>query len=199
MNKFIFQRLMRAFSSLLIAGALIGFLHSYDIFLAMLLAILLFYVIYREIKKEQTEKKIFILISGTVLCAVFGFLVEFWGVTNGYWTYHDLDGREFPYWLPFAWALTFPFLYRFEESILKVNTFSFKTKIAFVAITSAVLPTWGEIITINLGVWTYHWPYQFFGVPLLAIFLLMVFHTFVFLFYFIYCKKNGVKNNVFNP
>ena len=66
------------------------------------------------------------------------------------------------------------------------------------AFVSATLPTWGEIITIYLGVWTYHWPYKFMGVPLLAIILLMVFHMSIFMLYSFYCRKNNIINPVFN-
>ena len=56
----------------------------------------------------------------------------------------------------------------------------------------------GEIITINLGVWTYTLPLQLFGVPLLAIFLLILFHTTIFLFFTYLCKKLNIYNPVFN-
>lgn len=163
MNKTLILRYSRAFLSLLIAGTIIGLLYPYDLFLAVFLSFLLIFRLYQENKRNPSYGKLTILILGTFISAVLGTLAEIWGIYNNYWEYHELsNNREFPYWLPFAWALTFSFFYRLEEDILKVKKInSYKSKLIFVAILSAIFPTWGEIITINLGVWTYSWDYQF--------------------------------------
>ena len=61
-----------------------------------------------------------------------------------------------------------------------------------------VFPTLGEIVVINLGAWTYHWPLQLLGVPLLAIVLLMIFHTGVNFLLLVICKRLKINNVVFS-
>lgn len=200
MNKALTLRIARAFLSLSIAGFIIGFFFPYDLYLAIFLFLLLVFRIYQESDKNLFSTNGKILIAGTVLSGLLGTFAEIWGISNNYWEYHNLDNnRHFPYWLPFAWALTFSFFYKLERDILKItNTISLKSKLIFVVLVSAIFPTWGEIITINLGVWTYYWDYQFFGVPLLAIFLLVIFHTFIFILFTLICKKYKIFNPVFN-
>lgn len=192
--------LLQPILSLLFIGFVIGQFHQYDIFLLGFLILIFTYRFYKEIKINPYKYKIPILLIGTLISSFFGVLAEIWGIENGYWLYHDLsENRQFPYWLPLAWGLTFMFFYRLEERILKeVNINSFKVKLYLVVFLSAFLPTWGEIITINLGVWTYTWPLQLFGVPLLAIFLLVIFHTVIFLLFTYYCKKLDIHNPIFN-
>lgn len=199
MQKELILRLLRAFLSLSIAGCLIGFLYPHDLLLATILFFLLFFRIYQESNGDLSSSKTKILLIGTFLSGSFGSLVEIWGISNFYWEYHNLsDDKTFPYWLPFAWALTFSFFYKLERDILKIVKFySLKEKIIFISFVSALFPTFGEIITINLGVWTYSWSYQILGVPLLAILLLMLFHVGIFLFLMIYCKKNKINDVVF--
>jgi hypothetical protein len=192
--------ILRAVISLFIIGCLIGIFHKYDLFLCVFLSIYLVYKFYREIKIHSINTKVVLLFFGTLLSGFLGVLAELWGIENGYWLYHGLsDNRQFPYWLPLAWGLTFMFFYQIEESILKKGFIkSFKIKFLMVLLLSATLPTWGEIITIYLGVWTYTWPLQFFKVPLLAIFLLVAFHTSIFLFFTFICKRFNIYNLVFN-
>lgn len=192
--------LIRPFISLLIVGSIIGYFHQYDLILLYLLIFMFIYRFYKDIKINPEKSKVIILLAGTIISGVLGVFAEIWGIENGYWLYHDLsNNRQFPYWLPLAWGLTFMFFYRIEENILrviKINTL--KTKLLMVVLLSATLPTFGEIITIYLGVWTYTWPLQLFGVPLLAILLLVVFHTTIFLFFMFICNRFNISNKVFN-
>lgn len=190
----------RPFLSLLIIGLIIGYFHEYDFFLLIFLCTSFLYRFFKDIKTNPEKNKAYILLFGTLISGLLGVFAEIWGIENGYWVYYDLsDNRQFPYWLPLAWGLTFMFFYRIEENILrlvKINTL--KTKILMVVLLSAILPTFGEIITIYFGVWNYTWPYQILGVPLLAIFLLVIFHSTIFFFFMFICKKYNIQNKVFN-
>ncbi len=181
-----------------IAGTFIGLLHTYDSGVAVILAVYLVLSLSKGWKRDPKEGRILLL--GAVLSGTLGVCCELWGIYFGHWEYHDLGGRAFPAWLPFAWALAFTFIYRLEKdlfSALSLTKESGRWVLALLVV--MIFPTLGEIITINLGVWTYNWPLQFFGVPLLAIFLLMVFHTGVNLLMTRICRRNGWPNLVFNP
>jgi hypothetical protein len=192
--------LFRPFISLLIIGSLIGYFHKYDFLVFLLLLCVFVYRFYKDINTNYEKNKAYILLAGTFISAVLGVFAELWGIKNGYWLYFDLsNNRQFPYWLPLAWGLTFMFFYRIEEDILKViNINKFKNKLLMLVLLSAILPTFGEIITIYLGVWNYTWPYQILGVPILAIFLLVVFHTSIFFSFMFICRKYNIQNKVFN-
>jgi nitrogen fixation-related uncharacterized protein len=200
MLKKLFLISFRPFISLLIIGFTIGYFHKHDFLLLVLLACIFVYRFYKDAIINPEKNKVYILFFGTLVSSFLGVLAELWGIENGYWQYYDLsNNRQFPYWLPLAWGLTFMFFYRIEESILKViQTDSLKTKIIMVVALSAILPTFGEIITIQLGVWTYTWSYQIFGVPALAILLLVIFHSSIFFTFLFICKKYNIQNKVFN-
>ena len=192
-------RVGKAFLMLLIAGGLIGLLHPYDALVAGILALNMILITWSMYRKSPSTSRAAILIGGSLLTGVLGVKVELWGIQNGYWEYHDLsNGRHFAYWLPFAWMLAFLFLYRVEEYFIRRLALTcLKKKLLLAAIVSAVLPTWGEIVAINLGVWTYSWDYQLLGVPLLAILLLSLFHTAIFLFLTVTVRKLQVEDIVF--
>lgn len=189
------KEIVKAILKLLIAGFLIGYLKSYDWLIAILLILKIFHVIYQNIVKASSKN--WILLIGMLLTGIGGILAEYWGVSNQYWEYHEVP-RELPLWLPFAWALAFYFLYRIEAGLiqfLKNKTTQNKLLIAFWL--SLIIPAFGEIITINLGVWTYYWPYQIFGVPLLAFACLVGFHMLIYLILSAICKKYKINNIVF--
>lgn len=190
----------RPFISLLIIGSIIGYFHKYDFLLLVLLLCIFIYRFYKDTRINPEKNKAYILFSGTLISGFLGVCAEVWGIENGYWLYYDLSSnRQFPYWLPLAWGLTFMFFYRIEENILKlIKIDTLKSKILMLILISAILPTFGEIITIYFGVWSYTWPYQLLGVPALAIFLLVVFHTSIFFFFMFICKKYNIQNKVFN-
>ncbi|UMY64456.1 MULTISPECIES: hypothetical protein [unclassified Flavobacterium] len=188
---FTLQRIM----ALAVAGAVIGVLHQDDLTVAFLLAAYSIVVYLR--KKKMPGAKLYFL--GYILSALGGVMAEHWGISNGHWTYHDLsDGRTFPYWLPFAWGLAFTFLYSFERAyILAFRIRSFGVKFCLTLLVSALFPTIGEIVTVKLGVWTYHWPYQVLGIPLYAIGLLMAFHSGMYLLLCWTGKRWRVSDPVF--
>jgi len=184
-TEYITRRTTRAFFSLLVAGGLIGWLHPWDSQLALFSLFTTIVLFYQTFKHATSHHHKIVLLSGVLITGICGVMVELWGIHNGYWAYHDLpETRTFARWLPFAWMLSFIFLYRFENHVIAfLGLTTIKSKILLALSVSAILPTWGEIITINLGVWTYYWKYQIVGVPLLAVLLLMIFHTGIFLFF----------------
>ena len=189
------KEILKAIIKLCIAGFLIGFLKSYDAIIAIILLLKIFHIIYKNIIITQTKN--WILLIGMILTGFGGILGENWGVHNNYWKYHEVS-RELPLWLPFAWMLAFYFLYSIESrmiTFLKNKTMSNKLIIAFWL--SLFVPAFGEVITINLGVWTYYWPYQLFGVPLYAFICLVFVHMLVYGILSFVCKKWKIKDNVF--
>jgi len=193
------RRFLKSFLSLSLGGVVIGLLHQYDIALAVLLVAVTILYFLHTVRLAETQLRARIILAGGVITMLLGVIGEWWGISNGYWMYHDLaEGREFAAWLPMAWMLAFFYLYRIEESIIyHLKITSFKRKLVLTMIISAILPTWGEVVAINLGVWTYTWDYQLLGVPLLAIFLLMVLHSGIFLLLTIVCRRYKIENLVF--
>lgn len=193
------RRITRAVVMLSIVGGMIGLLHSQDLVVAMLLAAAT-PLAYRRLTGNMAEPASRLLIlAGMLLSGFFGIQVELWGIQGGHWEYHELTaGRSFPYWLPFAWALAFAFLYRLEQDFIRILKLDgLAQKFALAAALSAVFPTWGEVITINLGVWTYAWEHQLLGVPLLAIALLMIFHVGIFAVLSLACRLTRTPDPVF--
>ena len=192
-------RLLRAFFVLFIGGAVIGMLHQYDSAVAAILLAVITMFYWRTYQSNPSTHRAVILISGGLFTGFFGVQAELWGISNGYWVYHDLsDSRSFARWLPFAWTLAFVFLYRIEEFFINhLNLQSLKSKLLLVALLSGLLPAWGEMVAINFGAWSYSWDYQLFGVPLLTVVLLTVFHVFVFMTLTIICRKYQINDAVF--
>jgi len=180
-----------------VAGLAIGYLHAYDFLLGILLLTRILVLIYTDYIKATAKN--WILLAGMLLTGSLGVLVEIWGVSNGYWEYHDLtNNRQLPYWLPLAWMYAFRFIYKLERqviAILKLKKLLHKTYLAIFI--TAVLPVFGEVITINLGVWTYSWPYQFLGVPLYAIICLVMLHMGINFILSIWVKKKKINDPVF--
>mgnify|MGYP000148796136 FL=1 len=180
-----------------VAGVAIGYLHAYDFLLAILLLTRILVLIYTDYIKATSKN--WILLAGMLLTGTLGVLVEIWGVSNSYWEYHDLtNNRQLPYWLPLAWMYAFRFIYKLERqviAILKLKKLLHKTYLAIFI--TAVLPVFGEVITINLGVWTYSWPYQFLGVPLYAIICLVVLHMGINFLLSLVVRKKKIHDPVF--
>jgi len=186
---------LKAIIKLCIAGFLIGFLKSYDAIIAIILFLKILHVIYKNIIIAETKN--WILLIGMIVTGFGGMVGENWGVCNNYWEYHEVS-KELPLWLPFAWMLAFYFLYSIESRLiafLKNKTISNKLIIAFWL--SLLVPAFGEVITINLGVWTYYWPYQIFGVPLYAFICLVFVHMLVYGILSFICKKWKINDIVF--
>jgi len=183
---------------LILAGALIGIFHQYDHLVAGFLMVYLFYTLMGKFRENDDEKWIYII--GVILTSIFGVACESWGISNEYWSYHGLDNhREFPYWLPIAWALAFTYIYRIEKEIILIkNIKSTPSKVLLALVISMVFPTIGEMVVINFGAWTYHWPFKFLGVPLLAVILLMVLHTGINFLLMGICKQLKIQDVVFS-
>ena len=194
-SKAFLKEILKALAKLILAGVLIGLLKSYDWLIAILLLLKIAHVIYVNIIKSEIKN--WILLIGMLITGLGGILGEYWGVSNQYWEYHEVS-RELPLWLPFAWMLAFYFLYRIESGLipyLKNKTTQNKLIIAFWL--SLIIPAFGEVITINLGVWTYYWPYQIFGVPLYAFACLVFIHMLIYVILSQVCKKYKINDIVF--
>jgi len=192
-----FKEILKALIKLIIAGILIGTLKRYDLIIAILLFLKIVHNIYKEIIKPKKNKN-WLLLIGMLLTGFGGIVGETWGVTNGYWEYHEVT-IALPLWLPFAWMLAFHYLYKLERNLIPLlSNQTQKNKILLAIILALILPAFGEVITIYLGVWTYYWPYQIFGVPLYAFICLVFVHMLVYTILHFVCKKHKIKDIVFN-
>ena len=191
-------RIIRSLLTISMGGLFIGLYHPHDGMVALVLAIAGAWFYRETYLKNPSQSQAFVLISGMFISGSIGTLVEFWGIHNGYWAYHDLsNGSTFPLWLPIAWALAFLGLYRIESFFVeRIRLTSTGSKLALITAFSLLLPTWGEIIAINMGVWSYSWGHQLLGVPLLAILLLTLFHLGVFIVMSLLCTLYQVRDNV---
>lgn len=195
-KKIFLKEIGKALLKLILAGVVIGVFKKYDLILAILLFLKVVQNCYKEIVKPTTNKN-WILLIGMLLTGFGGIVGETWGVQNGYWEYHEVN-RELPLWLPFAWMLAFHYLYKLERNLIPLlSNQTQKNKILFAIILSLILPAFGEMITIYLGVWTYYWPYQIFGVPLYAFICLVFVHMLVYTILHFICKKYQWKDTVF--
>jgi hypothetical protein len=196
-NKKFFFEILRAILKLVVAGILIGVLKNHDGIIAFILIAKIFHNLYKSILRPKTHKD-WILLIGMLLTGFGGIVGETWGVSNGYWEYHQVS-RSLPLWLPFAWMLAFHYLYKLEAHLILLLTHQTKkNKLILALLLALILPAFGEIITIYLGVWTYYWPYQILGVPLYAFICLVFVHMLVYTILHLVCKKYQIKNVVFN-
>ncbi|WP_299061443.1 hypothetical protein [uncultured Polaribacter sp.] len=195
-KKKFFIEVIKGILKLIIAGVFIGYLKEYDLIIALILIAKLTHNVYKEIIKPNHKN--WLLLIGMLLTCFGGIVGETWGVANGYWEYHEVS-RELPLWLPFAWMYAFYFLYKLELKLIPLlKNKSQKNKIVLALILALILPAFGEVITIQLGVWTYYWPYQFFGVPLYAFICLVFVHMLVYTILHYLCKKYNIKDLVYN-
>jgi hypothetical protein len=191
-----FIEIIKGILKLIIAGFFIGYLKEYDFWIALLLAAKILHNIYKDLIKPT--KKNWLLLIGMLLTCFGGLVGETWGVSNGYWEYHVVE-RELPLWLPFAWMYAFYFLYKLELKLIPLlKNQSQQNKIFLALLLALILPAFGEVITIHLGVWTYYWPYQLFGVPLYAFICLVFVHMLVYTILHFICRKYTIEDVVFN-
>jgi len=196
-KKEFFKEILKSLLKLIIAGVFIGILKKYDAIIAGVLLLKATHVIYKEIIKPKTTKN-WLLLIGMLLTCFGGIIGENWGVTNVYWKYHEVN-KALPLWLPFAWMLAFYYLYKLERNLFPLLTNqSQRNKIILALLLALILPAFGEVITIYLGVWTYYWPYQIFGVPLYALICLIFVHMLVYTILHFICKKYKINDLVFN-
>ncbi len=191
------KEILKALVKLIIAGVLIGILKEYDVLIASILILKIIHNIYKEIIRPKTNKNR-LLLAGMLLTGFGGIVGETWGVANGYWEYHQV-ARDIPLWVPFAWMLAFHYLYKLERNIIPfLKNQSQKNKIVLAIVIALVLPAFGEVITIYLGVWTYYWPYQILGVPLYAFLCLLFVHMLVYVILHFICRKYKIKDIVYH-
>ncbi|MFD2528805.1 hypothetical protein [Polaribacter marinaquae] len=194
-KKFLIE-VIKGILKLIVAGVFIGYLKEYDLIIALILVAKLTHNVYKDIIKPKNKN--WLLLIGMLLTCFGGIVGETWGVANGYWQYHEVS-RELPLWLPFAWMYAFYFLYKLELKLIPLlKNKSQKNKIILALILALILPAFGEVITIQLGVWTYYWPYQLFGVPLYAFICLVFVHMLVYTILHYICKKYNIKDLVYN-
>jgi uncharacterized membrane protein len=192
-----YKEIVKALLKLVIAGVFIGILKKYDAIIAGILILKIIHNIYKEIIKPETNKN-WLLLVGMLLTGFGGIVGETWGVMNGYWEYHKIS-REIPMWVPFAWMLAFHYLYKLERNLIPLlKNKTQKNKIILAIILALILPAFGEVITIELGVWTYYWPYQIFGVPLYAFACLLFVHMLVYSILHFVCKKWNINDIVYS-
>ena len=196
-NKQFLIEILKALVKLIIAGILIGILKQYDLIIAILLFSKVIHNIYKEIIRPKKNKN-WLLLVGMLLTGFGGIVGETWGVQNGFWDYHQV-ARALPLWLPFAWMLAFHYLYKLERNLIPLLLHQTqKNKIILAIVLALILPAFGEVITIYLGVWTYYWPFQLLGVPLYAFICLVFVHMLVYTILHFICKKYKINDLVFN-
>lgn len=180
---------------LVLAGIVISLMHQWDILVMLILLMCAVFIFVRKRKSKSAK----IYLAGFLISAIGGILAENWGIQSGLWTYHDLpNGREFPYWLPFAWGLAFLYLYSFEAQFVKgLRLKTVQSKISLTILVAAILPTVGEIVTVQMGVWTYQGKFKILGIPLYAVALLMLFHTGTFLVLYMLNQRWKIQDGVF--
>lgn len=194
-DKTVMLTLVKALGKLVVAGVFIGLLKSYDWLIALALLAKVLYELNKHI--FSATNKNWVLLIGMLLTGIGGIIGEYWGVSNGYWEYHEVS-RELPLWLPFAWMLAFNFLYRLEEKLITaLNRKSLRNKIVLAIGLTLIFPAVGEMITIALGVWTYYWPFQILGVPLYAFVCLVFVHMLVYAIINQICKRYKITDSVF--
>lgn len=198
MKKGFYKEFARSIFKLVLAGFVIGLSHKYDLIIALVLVSIIVFYFYKNLTKKEDFNKTIVI--GMITTGILGVLVEYWGVSNKYWLYHNLSNdRSFPFWLPFAWMLAFLFLYLIEVKIMQFLIIrSWRNKFFTILLVATIFPVLGEIITINLGVWTYYWPFQLAGIPLYAILGLLTLHMFVNLILVIYCHKFKINDPIFS-
>lgn len=196
MYKAISISLLKATAKICIAGVFIGLLHAQDKIIATILFLKVIHSMYNLGFKDGNKH--WAVPIGMFVSGVLGIVAEYWGTSNGYWEYHDVT-VAMPYWLPFAWMLAFSYIYKLEKELFAsmVNP-SLKNKAIVTFFLALIFPAFGEVITINLGVWTYYWPYQFLGVPLYALLCLVFLHMFINTGIYLVTKKLNIKDPVFN-
>lgn len=161
---------------LTIGGVALGLLHQYDWLVALLLIAKIGHTYYKRKKNNTLHTK---LVLGFFLTASLGLLAEFLGTEFHFWEYHDIN-TQLPLWLFFAWGAAFVIIYQTEEQIMELKPNLSKTnKNLLLLFLVAFFPTYGEIIAIQLGTWTYYMPYQILGVPVAAIVALIAIHSII--------------------
>jgi len=179
---------------IVIAAIIIGILHKNETALLILLGFIVLYKILKEPKKSRGPLLLGMIVTGTL-----GVIIEYFGTKWNYWEYHDVLG-QLPTYLYFVWMLAFAFLYSLEKKIFTYyNQITTSKRILIFLLIVLIYPTLGEIVTIYFGVWTYYFPYQFYGVSYHTIISIAAVHIFINYLLSIYYKKMNIKDVVLNP
>lgn len=176
-------RILKVCAIVAVTGVLIGVFRQWHVLLGgLLFGFWLLYLIRRWSQNPADAPHLLLAAVGMGLNLVAGTLVELWGTQNGHWTYWDLPpGVMVPFWVPVAWAWAYKVVHKVETILLEsYPAEGIRKWTLFIILPSIAIPTLGELVAINLGVWSYHWQPQIWGMPPLAAALLGVFHVFVF-------------------
>lgn len=185
---------------ILIGSAFIGIFHASPYTVALTLALYIIYKLNKIKKYQDINFKLYII--GLLTTGTLGLITEYLGTHLGFWHYLDLLPQvTMPVWLIFAWPLVYVGLYQLEYNycgILKLN--SFTAKLQLTMLNAFLLPIAGEMLAINLGTWVYHMPLQsigLLGVPVIAMVLLMIFHTVIFILLSMLAKTFKLHDRVY--
>lgn len=184
------------FARLIPGGLILGILHQHQWVLLLTLLVIVILWLYRKYKHVnghyQSE------VAGFMLTALLGTCCELWGTYHQYWTYHSIPANQLiPVWIPVAWGCTYFVFHSFEKCLCSQINNAY-LKLACILLVSLILPTVGEYIPIYLHVWTYHWPYQLLGVPLLASLGIFTVHVIIFLMMTVLFKTNIINSPIYN-
>lgn len=194
------KKIYKIFTSYLLkvilGGILIGLLYKQQELIAILLVLRIVFRVYTY-KRQKIDLKIPII--GMLITGALGTLIEYFGTKYNYWEYHDID-TQLPKYLFFVWMLAFIFMYNIERKVfVNLKKPSLSNKLIIIIGIVLVYPTLGEIITIQLGVWTYYFPYKFLGVSPHTIISIALVHLVINYILSIYCKKRNINDVVLNP
>jgi len=179
---------------IIIAAIVIGYFHAQEDILLIALGLT---VVYKLLKEPKNSRGLFLL--GMLLTGSLGVFIEYFGTKWNYWEYHDIQG-QLPTYLYFVWMLAFAFLYSLERKVFThFNQISSINRMSVCILILIVYPTLGEIITIYLGVWTYYFPYQFYGVSHHTILSIACVHILINYLLSIFYKRKNIKDVVLNP
>lgn len=172
--------LVKVLTAISLGGVLLGSLKARPVILLLALLVIaagLSCVTLREV--GATRPNALRLLSRLVIVAVVGLSWEYWGTSNGHWLYHELqDGTTMPVWLPAAWMNAYLCIsWSMRRLARHLNLEPTRRYALVLAAACYVYPSLGEGISIQLGVWTYYWPYKVFNVPVLAGCLLCLTHS----------------------
>jgi hypothetical protein len=190
---------LKAVVKVTIAGLAIGFLKEYPFVIAFIISLKIAHVIYKSVIRPEGAKN-WILVTGMLMTGFLGIVAEFWGVSMNYWEYHHIDGAMLPAWLPFAWMMAFYILYKLEHKLVPyLKNPSLIHRMILMIVLTLIIPAFGEMVAINMDVWTYSWPYQLFGVPVYAFIALVLIHMFVYFILYLIFQNSYGKMLPFSP
>ena len=180
----------------IIAGFAIGLLYKKQELVAIILGLR---IIYRLYKYKVDKISLTVPIIGMLVTGTIGTIIEYYGTKYNHWEYHNIS-TQLPKYLFFVWMLAFTFMYNIERKVyVNLKNPTKLNKLLIVAGVVILFPTVGEIICINLGVWTYYAPYMFLGVSPYSIGAIAFVHLAINYVLSIFLKKTNIKDVILNP